>query len=140
MERKKKSRFSDFNFLGIPLDPTLGVGDKVLDHAEESIEAEKRKEAASKYWMRCPSCGKRVVKKELIKKGCYACSWKGTKEEMELAQAKQKTRASSIVAKKENTHSYWTTCPNCGKRVVREELEKKGCFICRYKPKAKEKK
>ncbi|MBU1262326.1 hypothetical protein KKG61_04975 [bacterium] len=72
MEKKQKTRFSGLNFLGnpIPLDPTLGVGDKVLDHVDDSIEAEKRKEAASKYWMRCPSCGKKVVKKELIKKGC----------------------------------------------------------------------
>lgn len=123
MEKKQKSRFGGINFLGIPIDPTLGVGDKVLDHVDESREAEKRKEAASKYWMRCPSCGKRVVKKELIKKGCYACGWKGTEEEIELA-----------LIKKEDTHSYWTDCPKCGRRVVREELGGKGCFICGYKP------
>ena len=45
MNKKKKSRFGDLNFLGIPIDPTLGVGDKVLDHVDESIEAKKRKEA-----------------------------------------------------------------------------------------------
>lgn len=138
MNKKKKGRFGNLNFLGIPipLDPTLGVGDKVLDHVDESIEAEKRKEAASKYWMRCPSCGKKVVKKELIKKGCYACGWKGTEEEIELARAKQMSQARSIgpLGEKENAHSYWTDCPKCGRRVVREELEEKGCFICGYKP------
>ncbi len=136
---EKKGRFSNLNFLGIPIDPTLGVGDKALDHVDESIEAEKRKEAVSKYWMRCPSCGKKVVKKELIKKGCYACGWKGTEEEIELAQVKQKSQASSTVLKREDTHSYWTNCPECGRQVVREELEERGCFICGYKPEAEAK-
>jgi len=135
MNKKKKSRFGDLNFLGIPIDSTLGVGDKVLDHVDESIEAKKRKEAASKYWMRCPSCGKRVVEKELIKKGCYACGWQGSEEEIELAWAKQITKTGSTVSiiKKQNMHSYWINCPQCGRRVVREELERKGCFICGYK-------
>lgn len=123
--------------MGIPIEPTLGVGDKVLDHVDESIEAEKRKEATSKYWMRCPSCGKRVVKKELIKKGCYVCGWQGTGEEIELAQVKQMTQGRStapLIKKEEDTHSYWTDCPKCGRRVVREELGGKGCFICGWKP------
>jgi len=131
---KKQNRFGGLNILGIPLDPTLGVGDKVLDHIDESKEAEKRKEAASKYWVRCPSCGKRVVGKELIKKGCYACGWKGTEEEIELAKAKQMSETKSTAPKKEDTQSYWTNCPECGRRVVREELRRKGCFICGYKP------
>jgi acetyl-CoA carboxylase beta subunit len=139
MEKKQKDRFGDLNILGIPIDPTLGVGDKILDHVDESIEAKKRKEAASKYWMRCPSCGKRVVKKELIKKGCYACGWKGTEEEIELAQVKQMSETKSTAPKKEDTHSYWTDCPKCGRRVVREELGEKGCFICGYKPEMEDK-
>jgi len=134
MDKKRNDRFGGLNILGIPIDPTLGVGDKVLDHVDESIEAEKRKEAASKYWMRCPSCGKRVVRKELIKKGCYACGWKGTEEEIKLAQVKQMSETKSNAPKKEDTHSYWIDCPKCGRRVVREELGGKGCFICGYKP------
>ena len=130
---KKQNRFGGINILGIPIDPTLGVGDKVLDHVDESKEAEKRKEAASKYWIRCPSCGKRVVKKELIKKGCYACGWKGAEEEIELAKAKQMSETKSTAPKKEDTQSYWTDCPKCGTKVVREELLKKGCYICGYK-------
>ena len=139
MEKKQKTKFSGLNFLGIPLDPTLGVGDKVLNHVDESKEAEKRKEAASKYWMHCPSCGKRIVKKELIKKGCYVCGWQGTEEEIELAKAKQMSETKSTVPKKEDTHSYWTDCPKCGRRVVREELVEKGCFICGYKPEMEDK-
>ncbi len=30
MSEKKKSRFGDLNLLGIPIDHTLGVGDKVV--------------------------------------------------------------------------------------------------------------
>lgn len=139
MNKKGKDRFGSLNILGIPIDPTLGVGDKVLDHVDESKEAEKRKEAASKYWMHCPSCGKRVVKKELIKKGCYACGWEGTEEEIELAKAKQVSDGKSNAPLVKDTHSYWTNCPKCGRRAVREELEKKGCFICGYKPEMEDK-
>jgi len=139
MDKKRNDRFGGLNILGIPIDPTLGVGDKVLDHVDESIEAEKRKKAASKYWMLCPSCGKRVVKRELVKKGCYACGWKGTEEETELAQVKQMSETKSTAPKKEDTPSYWIDCPKCGRRVVREELGGKGCFICGYKPKMEDK-
>ncbi|MDO9463979.1 MAG: hypothetical protein Q7J67_01580 [bacterium] len=88
MSKKEKSRLGGFNLLGIPLDPTLGVGDKVLDHVDESIEAEKRKEAGSKYWARCsfyytvcPKCSRKVITEELEEKGCFVCGYKPNKEE-----------------------------------------------------------
>lgn len=139
MSEKKKSSLGGLNLLGIPLDPTLGVGDKVLDHIDDSIDAEKRKEAASKYWIHCPSCGKRVVKKELVKKGCYACGWKGTEAELEIAQAKRKSGSVKFevekvgLPEKEPKRSYYTICPKCGRKVITEELEKKGCFVCGYR-------
>ena len=37
---------------------------------------EDKKDIASGYWIRCPSCSRRVVKKELMKKGCYLCGCK----------------------------------------------------------------
>ncbi len=67
------------------------------------------------YWVRCPACGRRVVKKELMKKGCYVCGW-------------QKTQS-----KKPDSGPYRINCPGCGVKVVREELLKKGCYICGYK-------
>ena len=76
MEKEQKTRFGGLNFLGIPLDPTLGVGDKVLDHVDEAVEAAKRKEAVSKYWTDCPQCGRRVVREELGRKGCFICGYK----------------------------------------------------------------
>jgi len=138
MEKKKKSRFGGLNFLGIPIDPTLGVGDKVLDHVDESIAAEKRKKAASKYWMRCPSCGKRVVKKELIKKGCYACGWKGTESELEIAEAKGRSGLKFEIERvglprKKQERSYYTICHKCGRKVVTEEFKEKGCFVCGWR-------
>ena len=136
---KKKTRFGGLNILGIPIDPTLGVGDKVLDHFDESIEAEKNKEAASKYWARCPSCGKKVIREDLVKKGCYACSWKGTESELEIAEAKRKSGLKHFeveragLPKKKQERSYYTICPKCGRKVITEELEEKGCFICGYR-------
>ncbi len=37
---------------------------------------EDKQDIASGYWVRCPSCSRRVVKKELIKKGCYLCDYR----------------------------------------------------------------
>lgn len=37
---------------------------------------EDKKDMAFGYWVKCPSCGRRVVKKELMKKGCYICGHK----------------------------------------------------------------
>ncbi|MDA3831854.1 MAG: hypothetical protein PF495_00490 [Spirochaetales bacterium] len=139
MDKKKKGRLGGANLLGIPLNPTLGMGDKVLDHIDDSIDAEKRKEAASKYWVRCPSCGKRVVKKELIKKGCYVCGWQGTESELEMAEAKGKSGLKHFEVErvglpgKKQERSYYTICPKCGRKVITEELEEKGCFICGYR-------
>jgi len=134
-DKKKKGRFSDLNLLGIPLDPTLGVGDKVLDHLDESIEVEKRKGAFSEYWARCPACGKKVVREQLRGKGCWACGWKGRETDLEIAEAKKKIDPIQIevgLSEKNQEVSYYTICPKCGHKVVTEELNGKGCFICGY--------
>jgi acetyl-CoA carboxylase beta subunit len=140
VSEKKKSRFGDLNLLGIPVDPTFGVEDKVLDHVDESVEAEKKKETASKYWARCPSCGRKIVREDLIKKGCYACGWKATEGELEIAEAKGESDLVQFeverfgLSEKKQERFYYTICPKCGHRVVTEELEEKGCFVCGYKP------
>jgi ribosomal protein L37E len=138
----KRSRFSDLGLLGIPLDPTLGIGDKVLDHIDESIEAEKKKEASSTYWTRCPRCGKKVVKEDLIGKGCYACGWKATKDELEIAEIKKKNAPIQFeigLTEKKQGESYYTRCPQCGRKLITGEFKEKGCFVCGYKPKIEEK-
>ncbi len=81
------------------------------------------------YWIRCPACGKRVVKKELIKKGCYVCEWQGTEEEIERAM-EQRGDAET----RERPASYRTYCPQCNTQVVRAELLENGCYRCGWKP------
>ena len=44
---------------------------------------EDKKDIASGYWVRCPSCIRRVVKKELMKKGCYLCGHRPEAEDRE---------------------------------------------------------
>ena len=34
----------------------------------------------------------------------------------------------------ERIRSYRTDCPECGTRLIREQLIEKGCFICGWKP------
>ena len=89
-----------------------GLG-AILREARRQDKAERKKG----YWMLCPSCGRRVVKKEFAKKGCYLCGWK--EEENKNVKLPYKMK-----------------CPGCGREVITEELKKKGCFICGYKPEA----
>lgn len=42
----------------------------------EKARDEDKKDIESGYWIRCPSCSRRVVKKELMKKGCYLCGYR----------------------------------------------------------------
>ena len=90
--------------------------------------------------MRCPSCGKKVVREDVVKKGCYACGWKGTESKLEIAEAKGKSGLKQFevervgLPEKRQERSYYTICLKCGRKVVTEELEEKGCFVCGYKP------
>jgi isocitrate dehydrogenase kinase/phosphatase len=117
MSGNKKSRFS--GFLGI--DPTLGLGDKVIDHIEEAQEEEKERLQKSDYYAFCPNCGRKQIKKNLIENGCFICSWKGTEEDIELAKA---------MSLQTNNLGYKTNCPNCGASVITEEFLKDGCWRC----------
>ena len=92
----------------------LGFG-AILREARRQDKAEREKG----YWILCPSCGRRIVKKEFVKKGCYACGWKEG-------------------ADNSKSYSYRTNCPNCGTQVVTEHLIKKGCFICEWKTEDRE--
>ena len=101
----------------MPVDPiSESLWNVILKRAKD----EDKKDIASGYWVRCPSCGRRVVKKQLIKKGCYLCGWKeGENKNVKLP--------------------YKMKCPGCGREVITEELKNKGCFICGYKPEAEDK-
>jgi acetyl-CoA carboxylase beta subunit len=73
-----------------------------------------------------------MVKQELIEKGCWACGWRGTEEEIELAKVKRESGAIGQEGKAVG-ESYKTRCPNCGKLVITKELKEKGCYICGWK-------
>jgi predicted RNA-binding Zn-ribbon protein involved in translation (DUF1610 family) len=129
MTVKKKGRFSDLGFLGI--DPTLGVGDKILDHVEEAQEEERKRLDEGDYYVMCPSCGRKQIKNNLLESGCFICGWKGTEEELELAKARRSSGISAGLDEKEE--GYRMKCPNCGATQVTEEFKTNGCWRCGYK-------
>ena len=136
MSKDKKNRFS--GFLGI--DPTLGLGDKVLDHIEEAQEEERERLQKSDYYALCPNCDRKQIKKNLIENGCFICGWKGTEEDIELAKAMSLRGAEALRVTKGkrrnlvvNNLGYKANCPNCGTLVITEEFLEKGCWRCGYK-------
>jgi len=117
-------------------DPISGrILNDINKHAQQRIKEEGEKKQKSSYWVRCPNCGRTVVKKELIsKKGCYLCGWQGTEDKIELAQIKHTSQVGKTDTPGEKVTSYKTVCPRCGARAITDEFLKEGCYICGYKP------
>lgn len=121
----------------MPVEPVSGtLVNAILKNAKKEYEKQRK----SGYWMLCPSCGRKVIKKRLIKEGCFLCKWKGTEEEIKAAQDEQMSQLSQskqgvLSVKKENLYSFKTNCSKCGRQVITEELKEKGCYICGWKPK-----
>lgn len=46
----------------------------------------------------------------------------------------EQIRDAAVAEKQAAGQQYWTDCPQCGKRVVTEELQKNGCYVCGYRP------
>lgn len=124
---KEKERRRSFGFLG--LDPTLGGGDKIVDHAEEAYEEEKRRLERSDFYARCPSCGRKQVKKNLIENGCFICGWEGSEEEIELAKVKKMAKNNS----ESEERGYRMRCPNCNALLITEQFEETGCYVCGFR-------
>jgi len=89
----------------MPFDP---ISESIWSALDRKAREEDKKDRKKGYWILCPSCGRRVVKKEFDKKGCYACG----------------------------SLPYRTHCSGCGREVITEELIEKGCFICGWKAQA----
>ena len=89
----------------------------------------------TRSWANCPSCGRMVLEKELTKKGCYLCGWRGKKEEIESGEMENCCRVeqADTLDEMEKIRSYRTECPECGARLIREQVIEKGCFICGWK-------
>ena len=103
MAQESKEPLSD------AISETFGLA-AILREARKQDKADREKG----YWMLCPCCGRRIVKKEFDKKGCYACGW----EEGE---------------NKKQALPYKTHCSGCGREVITGELKNKGCFVCGWK-------
>jgi len=113
----------------------MPIFETIVDAVREQAEEEKVVEGELPYWMECPGCGKRVVKKELLSKGCYVCGWHEARDETELAKIVHDSpvRHGDIGEERKGT-SYRTNCPQCKARVTRQELMERGCYICGWKP------
>lgn len=87
-------------------------------------------------WARCPGCGRSVLEKQLVKKGCYLCGWRGTKEEIESAGSESIAQIEEVDTLDEikKGNAYRIKCPECGTSLVREQAIEKGCYICGWKP------
>lgn len=108
-------------------------GKTFLDEIDKEVKRQQKEqeeeERASTYWVRCPACGKRMAKRQLLEGGCYACGWQGTEGEIELAKAKRASGQETLPA----AQSYKTRCPQCGRLMITEELMEKGCYICGWR-------
>lgn len=111
------------------LDPTLGLGDKVLDHIEQA-QKEESEWLKGDHYAFCPGCGKKQIKENLLENGCFACGWKGTEGDIESAMVKLQSGRSKA---RPGSSSYKANCPNCGTLVITEEFLEKGCWRCGYK-------
>ena len=134
MSKDKQSRFSGL----FGLDPTLGLGDKVLDHVEEAQREERERLQKGDYYVPCPGCHRKQIKKNLLENGCFICGWRGTEKDIELAKAKRQSGSPSPGGRESEgggakNFGYKTKCPNCGASMVTEEFLQNGCWRCGYK-------
>jgi len=110
----------------------MPIFEAIIDRVRKEVEEEKIKEGEIPYWLKCPGCGKRVVKKELLSKGCYVCEWHDARDEAELAKIMR--GSNNTVGREEKRTSYKTKCPQCKAQVITQELMEGGCYICGWKP------
>ena len=113
----------------------MAVFKAILDEVHRDAEKEKVKEGEVPYWLKCPGCGKRVVKKELLSKGCYVCGWHEARDEAELIRIMRDSQVrNDSTSRKERAPWCRTNCPQCKAPVIRQELMERGCYICGWKP------
>jgi len=112
----------------------MPIFEAILDEVRRDAEKDKLKEGEIPYWLKCPGCGRGVVKKEILSKGCYLCGWHEARDEAELTKIIRDSQVRNDT--EEATESYRTDCPRCKARVISHELMERGCYRCGWKPKA----
>jgi uncharacterized protein (DUF427 family) len=112
------------------------IGDEIANQAEQVLKEEREDEHS--YYVSCPRCGKKQVRKNLLDNGCFICGWKGTEEDIELARAKRQSgtlypQRKEMEEERAQNSGYKTYCPHCGTSVITEEFLQNGCWRCGYK-------
>ena len=69
LEKKRKS----LTLLGI--DPTFGIGDKILDYSKQDFEEDKKRSDNSGCYAFCPTCGRKQFNVNLLENGCFICGY-----------------------------------------------------------------
>ncbi len=110
----------------------MPIFEAIFDRVRKEAEEEKAKDGELTYWMECPGCSRRVVKKQLLRKGCYICGWHEASNEAELAKIGRDSQVRNDA--EQRATPYRTNCPQCKARVIRRELVEKGCYVCGWKP------
>jgi len=95
------------------------VAERILESIRDFAQDAERE--ARRLKVRCPQCGRLVMKRELQKKGCYLCGWKPG-DEATKPEAQERKRP------------YRTRCTRCGTMNVTKRLMEKGCYVCGLKP------
>lgn len=113
----------------------MPIFEAIIDRVRKEAEEEKVKEGKLAYCLECPGCGKRVVKKGLLSKGCYVCGWHKARDEDELAKIVPDSQVRNETnGREKKATSYRTNCPQCKAWVIRHELMERGCYMCGWKP------
>ncbi len=110
----------------------------LLGEVERWARGQEETEGELPYWLPCPACGKRVVKRELLRKGCYVCGWQGAEDEEALASIMAADQPAKMGVQDSDGEAapYRTDCPRCDARVVTSEFLEKGCYLCGWRPTA----
>lgn len=77
--------------------------EKMRGRASKDEKTQEEKGETSYWlWVRCPSCGEKVAKRQILQSGCWFCGWKGSQEELE---ARERARLPVFIGGKDSVSS-----------------------------------
>ena len=101
------------------------IGEAILKSIKDLAQDAARDARGSK--VSCPGCGRLVIERELVRRGCYLCGWKPGDEDSEA-------RGAGRSGPQWRSRPYRATCTRCGTMNVTELLMERGCYVCGLKP------